>query len=177
MTISNFISELQENTDRFFNESLIDAVIRTCWENKKASNQLQVQDQFGIYIFFLKDSNKFTTYKELEELWIEEHFIKYPKAIKKNFASCYKTDCYYTFYVGKSEKLKKRISQHFTHEKNKTTSSLKLIERTNFSIEDFEIGYWTLPVEIQTTTRIKQFIITTIEQKVREKVKPLVGKE
>jgi len=83
MTISNFIPELQENIDSFFNESFIDSVIHTCWENKKARNQLQVQDQFGIYIFFFKDNNKFTSYKELEQLWIEEHFIKYPKAIKK----------------------------------------------------------------------------------------------
>ena len=177
MTIENFAEQFEDIYNETFTDEFVEDVIQTIWKNKFDSSSLDLNNKFGIYVFFLKQKNKFKTFNELEQKWNEEGYIKTPKAINKNFKDNKEINGSYVFYVGKSEKLFKRINEHLTHHSHHATYGLKLSNRKNFNLDDFEIGYWVLPSEKSISKAVKQFVITTIEQEVRKKLSPLIGKK
>lgn len=177
MKINNFATQFETVFKDTFTDELVENVIETILKNKVDSVPSNLKPEFGIYVFFLKQKDKFHSFKELEEKWNEEGILKTPNAINKNFENNKELNGSYSFYVGKSEKLSKRINEHLTHHNNHATYGLKLANRKNFNLHDFEIGYWVLPLDNTFSKEIKQFIITTLEQKVREKLNPLIGKK
>ncbi|NHN24951.1 hypothetical protein FIA58_004600 [Flavobacterium jejuense] len=177
MHLEKFAKELDINFKNTFDENSITQIINLVKENKTPINNLVLPDAFGVYIFFLKRELNFNTFQELETIWKEEGIDKFPKAIKKNFNECKSENSFYPFYIGKSEHLSTRVDEHLNHHKTHSTYGMKLNTRNNFKIEDFYIGHWCLENVPNISQEVKQFIITTIEQKVREKLKPLIGKK
>jgi len=128
--------------------------------------------------FFYKTENKFENLAYLKSIW--DHEIgheNFSKVVQKNFDVCKFDKGFYPFYVGKSEELATRLNQHITHHKTHSTYGLKLANRKHFKLEDFEVGYWQLESDAKFSKVVSQFIITTLEQKVREKLNPLIGKK
>ncbi len=177
MKINDFATQFEALFTFTFTDELIEDVIETIVKNKVDVVPSNLNSEFGIYVFFLKQKHQFKSFEALENKWKEEGYIKTPKAINKNFKDNKEINGSYVFYVGKSEKLSKRINEHLTHHSHYATYGLKLANRKNFNLDDFEIGYWVLPSEKLISNAVKQFVITTIEQKVREKLNPLIGKK
>lgn len=69
-----------------------------------------IPNQFGIYVFYIKPKAKYISIEILEQDWINKEFLNYPKVIKKRFETSSDSEEWIPFYVGKSEKVGKRIS-------------------------------------------------------------------
>lgn len=177
MQLEKFAKELDINFKNTFDENSINQIINSVKENRTPINNLDLPDTFGIYVFFLKKELSFNSFQELETIWNEEGINKIPKAIKSSFEKCELENGFFPFYVGKSEHLSKRVDEHLNHHKTHSTYGMKLKTRNNFKIEDFYIGYWCIENEMNVSPEVKQFIITTIEQKVRKVLNPLIGKK
>ena len=142
------------------------------------SGEVDIPDQFGIYSFFIKPEKVYQTCESLNEVWNIEPFKKFPKIVKKRFEVCEAEDGWFPFYIGKSERLGTRIKEHLNHHSQHATYGLKLKERTEFLRNNkIEVGYWTLPEMEGIPREIKQFIITNLESRLREKMKPWIGKQ
>ena len=185
MNLTEFTKTTKDNLVKTFTEEFISTVLESICLSKKRIDSYDIPNTFGIYVFYLKRELIFEDYEKFSDLWNEDGYTYYPKAIKKNFGECKLVNGFIPFYVGKAEKINTRIKEHLTLEKNKTTYSLKLNERKNIKREDFEVGYWSLDNEINGThfpdktieKQVKQIIITIIEQEIRKQLKPLVGKQ
>lgn len=138
-----------------------------------------IKNDFGIYAFFIQPNEKFSTVERLIEVWNQEGFRKYPKVVKKRFAA---QECcsqgWYSFYIGKGEKLKNRVFEHLNHDATQATYGLKLKDRESFlDNNNIEVGYWHLPKMPGVPREIKQFIITNMESRLRDELKPWIGKQ
>jgi hypothetical protein len=143
-----------------------------------ALNIDHIPKQFGLYVFFIKPKEDYKYIEMIEKDWIDKEFSNYPKIIKKRFEANTKIEDWTPFYLGKSEKVGKRIWEHLNHHKNHATYGLKLNERNDFkSKNEIKVGFWLLPVDEKIPNEIKQFIITNFESKIREKLNPWIGKQ
>jgi len=139
---------------------------------------LNIQNSFGIYAFFIKPKVKNGTIQELEKIWNTKGFEKFPKIIKKRYSTKKGDNGWFNFYIGKSEKLQRRIFEHCDHHSKHPTYGLKLKEREEFfENNEIQIGYWLLPDMSGADKKIKQFIITNLESALREEMQPWVGKQ
>lgn len=142
-------------------------------------NYTALTSDFGVYVFYIKPTKPYTL-KTLLKDWEETEYRNFPKVVKTRFSnySVINTDEIYPFYIGKSEKLASRIKQHITHNGKTSTYSLKLNGRDFFNAENITFSYWKLPVELkECSNEIKQFFITQIENALREKLNPWIGKQ
>jgi hypothetical protein len=111
---------------------------------------------------------------------IEKDLLKetYPKMIKKRFEINIQNEDWIPFYVGKSEKVRKRIWEHLNLDKKHATCGLKFNERSNFKLKNkINLGYCMFPVDEKIPSEIKQFIITNFESEIRKKLNPWIGKQ
>jgi hypothetical protein len=137
-----------------------------------------IPNQFGLYVFYIKPKAKYLSIEMLEQDWINKEFSNYPKIIKKRFEANSENKEWIPFYIGKSEKVGKRISEHINHKKNHATYGLKLNDRIDFKLKnEIKVGYWLLSVNENTPIEIKQFIITNFERELRKKLNPWIGKQ
>lgn len=141
-------------------------------------NSKAIPNQFGLYAFFIKPRTRYGSIKTLEDDWINQEFSNYPKIIKKRFERDSKKEEWIPFYIGKSEKVGKRILEHLNHQKNHATYGLKLKDRVDFKLKnEIKVGYWLLPENERTPVEIKQYIITNFEMVLRKKLNPWIGKQ
>ena len=104
--------------------------------------------------------------------------VEIEKIIKKRFETNTQNEDWIPFYVGKSEKVGKRIWEHLNHHKKHATYGLKFNERSIFKLKnEIKVGYWLLPVDEKIPFEIKQFIITNFESVIRKKLNPWIGKQ
>ena len=150
--------------------------------NKKSIEKVDfnaIGNNFGIYIFYIKPTKVYNIENLISD-WTQKGHIKYPKVVKKRFSKhkSININNEYPFYIGKSEKLGSRIKEHITHEKKASTYGLKLKGRDSFNEKNITFSYWELPKELQEcSNEIKQFIITQVESKLRDKLNPWIGKQ
>ncbi|ALM21994.1 hypothetical protein AAT17_12505 [Nonlabens sp. MIC269] len=159
----------------------IDTIKSQLYNNKKPIDQFikGISNIPGVYAFFIKPkSPSFKT--EFEDIWLNNEIKKYPKVVKSRFNNTQEiSDGFYTFYLGKSEKVDSRVHEHIFHGPEKTTFSLKLNARKNFLIQ-YELYYskFEFPELAAVPDKaITQFIITRIESQLRNKMNPWVGKQ
>ncbi|MDD7914116.1 hypothetical protein H9I45_00800 [Polaribacter haliotis] len=148
-------------------------------KSERNEDYTTIENDFGVYVFFIKPHENFTN-DSLLAAWREPSYSNYPKVAKTRFNS-YKNiniNEVYPFYIGKSEKLGSRITEHFTHKGTTSTYSLKLKDRTLFDKNEITFAYWKLPKELENHPKtLKQFIITELEKKLRNKLMPWIGKQ
>lgn len=180
---ANDFKNIWEYFDKtIFSETEMETIINNLKSDKKSielENYNTISNQFGVYIFYLKPHIKFTLDSLINE-WTESDYSKYPKVVKTRF-NTYKNiniENFYPLYIGKAEKLGSRIKEHIEHRDHNSTYSLKLNGRDNFTKENISFCYWKLPEELNEHPKaIKQFIITELEKKLRQQLKPWIGKQ
>jgi len=74
-------------------------------------------------------------------------------------------------YIGKSEHVGDRIYQHLFKELKQSTSALKLMERKNLNKYTFRVS--TIKVNVINYAEI----VTRVEQELRNKINPVIGKQ
>jgi len=193
MNISKYAQPIQESCKNFIDENLDDIYKHlTTEENKVKLNDFSKNDidevladekSWGIYAFFITpvEGQNFT-YGQLEEHWKKMKEDKktgeIPKTIKGRFEgkerdSIKSPTC---LYLGKSEELGKRIRQHI-HSSVKGTYALKISKHTKLhKIFTFKYSY----VQIEPNGDFKdgmQCLLLTLEKRLREQLKPLIGKQ
>jgi hypothetical protein len=179
-SLNKIVTKIDSIWSELDNESIVNQILDEILKNKIDLNQSidNIPKQFGIYAFFIKPKEDYTSIEVLEKDWIDKGFSNYPKIIKKRFETKTKIEDSIPFYLGKSEKVGKRIWEHLHHHKNHTTYGLKLKERDTFKLKnEIKIGYWLLPVDEKIPNKIKQFIITNFESEIRKKLNPWIGKQ
>lgn len=73
-------------------------------------------------------------------------------------------------YIGKSENIKKRVLEHFKKPANSTTSALKLEERIHLYGLNLRLSF------VEVKTEYYDLVMHKIEQELRKKYNPIVGK-
>ncbi len=141
----------------------------------------KLDKSFGIYLFQIKPETAYT-YESLLEEWDtnarSQQYTKFPRVCKGRFLKSLKENPVepYAFYIGKSEKLGKRITEHLTHKKDHATYGLKLNGRK--IKEQLVYSYWEFPPELESVqVEIKQFLLQRIESHLRNKLKVWIGKQ
>ena len=147
--------------------------------NKNVNELVGLHNDFGIYAFYVKPKVKYSCVEDLKKIWEIEGFRKYPKVVKKRFEVQEPCETgWFCLYIGKGEKLKKRIEEHLYHHTTHATYGLKLKDREQFLDDnEIEVGYWHLPEMPGVSREIKQFIITNLESMLRDEMKPWIGKQ
>lgn len=179
LSIKEFGNYIDDNTRKVAEHLRLESNMKSI-EDFNENHKKEIKNQFGVYCFFIRyKANKKITKKKFEDEWDKKGFKKYPKIIKDRYQYSnlnYKT--FIPFYIGKSETIGKRIFEHINHSPKITTSGLKLKERSFLKDTlDIRVSWWKLPEIDVTDKSIKQFIITRIESKLRESIKPWVSKQ
>lgn len=160
-------------------DAQVDAIKFELQENKKPIQFFEKDTNLpGVYAFFIKPKSS-VTLRQLENAWNIKSIIKFPKVVKYRFKKSIKNNSeYYTFYVGKSEKIDTRLKEHITHTSKITTYGLKLNDRVDF-LNDNELFFSKFEMKelVGRDPSIIQFVITRLESQLRGKMNPWVGKQ
>lgn len=133
----------------------------------------------GIYPIEIKNSGKNDSFEDwienFKSIWLGENncYEKCftPNIKKKRVVSHSELDEWIPIYIGKSKNIKNRLFEHFFKKLHQTTFSLKLLERKNLYGNQFRIS--TIKIEV----RNYDIIMPIIENELRNKINPILGKQ
>lgn len=163
----------------FENEHLADILEKLKWQHPLPDDLKIVSNTYGLYLFTI-DRSMISNLEEFEKLWQggDNTPLYTPKVIKKNFEKCLiLNEERLPLYLGKTEKLQTRLENHINGKRDSKTYSLKLRQRSNLDLSKIQLAYYEIPFDIALSPEIKQLYLTTLEQKLRNKLFPLVGKK
>jgi hypothetical protein len=131
----------------------------------------------GIYLFEIKNDNRFTDFKEwindFKEIWeTDDYRYKFTPNTKKLRIKAHKDlNDWIPIYIGKSRNVGSRIHGHIYKELNKTTFALKLLARTNLKNQTFRLK------AIKVDVHNYDSIVPKIEWQLRNRINPIIGKQ
>ncbi|HCS21263.1 MAG TPA: hypothetical protein DIW47_12000 [Bacteroidetes bacterium] len=188
MKIDSHLKTIQDSCNDFI-ERNIDEVLNQLEQNRKPlnSNFSEIGDldieknSWGVYVFYIESKSPIDSYEKLCELWQTDskgNKLMSPKPIKGRFNSldCDKRAC---FYLGKSENLRHRISQHIHQKTAASTYGLKLSAHDRLHENNlFSYSYCTLKVNpVKELNESMKFLLVSLESHLRRKLEPLIGKQ
>lgn len=188
MEIANHLHTIQDSCNDFI-ERNIDEVLNQLEQNRSPLNSkfseigdLDIEkNSWGVYVFYIEPKEPIETYERLCELWItdsKDNKLMSPKPIKGRFnlIGCDTPAC---FYLGKSENLRHRISQHIHQKTAASTYGLKLSAHDRLHENNlFSYSYCTLKVNPgKEYYESMKFLLVTLESHLRRDLKPLIGKQ
>mgnify|MGYP005857803349 CR=1 FL=1 len=169
LNLDNILTQLEQNKtflDNNFSEFKIDHNDKKSW---------------GVYVFYINPQKTISTFDDLNNLWetnLDDKKLHSPKVIKSKFKTL-DIGQSFCFYVGKSEDLTSRISQHIHQRTKYTTYGLKISEHNRLHSDNtFAYSYFVL--KTNPTDNIKdgmKCLLVTLERNLRYKLKPLIGKQ
>lgn len=167
--IANILTQLEQNKtslDNNFSEVKTDHIDKKSW---------------GVYVFYINPQKTISTYEDLNNLWqtdMDDKRLHSPKVIKSKFKTLAvgQPTC---FYVGKSEDLAGRIRQHIHQRTKYTTYGLKISEHNRLHLDNtFAYSYFV--IKTKPADQIKdgmKCLLVTLERHLRNRLKPLIGKQ
>lgn len=188
MEIDELLKTIQDSCNAFIKQNL--EKILTQFEKNKTLLDKNFSDikinhidkkSWSVYVFYINPQKTISSYDDLNNLWqtnFEDKLIQSPRVIKGKFKTLTsgQSAC---FYVGKSEDLKSRISQHIHQRTMPSTYGLKISEHNRLHMDNtFEYSFFVLKVNPskQITDGMKCLLVT-LERHLRENLKPLIGKQ
>ncbi len=167
--LDNILTQLEQNKaslDNNFSEFKIDHIDKKAW---------------GVYVFYINPQKTISTFDDLNNLWetdLADKRLHSPKVIKSKFKTLDigQSIC---FYVGKSEDLTSRISQHIHQRTKYTTYGLKISEHNRLHSDNtFSYSYFVLKTNPEDNIKDgMKCLLVTLERHLRDKLKPLIGKQ
>jgi len=129
----------------------------------------------GIYFFEIKKSDSSLSFNvwidKFREKWDIDHVRNRPTLRKKSLSNLLGySEEWIPFYIGKSNNIQNRVGQHISLE-NTSTYALKLITMGNLTNEIFRLSY------INIDTEHYDLVMPKIEQVLRDKYHPIIGKQ
>lgn len=180
MSLNYLLTKINQDFNVLFDKSHIDEILEKLKVQHPLPEDLQcIENTYGLYLFTI-DTSLFSNLNELEELWLggENPPLYTPKVIKKNFNKCNALQpSQLPLYLGKTEKLQTRLDIHINGKRDSKTYSLKLKQRINIDLKHIQLAYYEVGFDNEICPEIKQLYLTTLEQKLREQLNPLVGKK
>lgn len=180
MQFNSLLAKINHDFNILFDKAHIDEIHELLKVQHPLPEDLQsIENSYGIYLFTI-DMSLFSNFNELEELWLggENPPLYTPKVIKKNYNKCNAIQPgLIPLYLGKTEKLQTRLDNHINGKWDSKTYSLKLKQRSNIDIKHIQLAYYKVGFDNEICPEIKQLYLTTLEQKLRKKLFPLVGKQ
>lgn len=131
----------------------------------------------GIYLFEIKNDNRFTEFdswiKDFKEIWeTDEYRYKFTPNTRKVRIRAHSTlNEWIPIYIGKSRNVSKRVHEHIYKELHKTTFALKLSARTNLKNHTFRLK------AIKVNVHNYDSIVPKIEWQLRNRINPIIGKQ
>lgn len=170
--LHNQVKEFSKNISfKIFDEFNLDINI--------TENKFRQINYPGIYLLEIKNSfihSDFTEWiNDFESIWLGEErcFEKcFTPNLKKKRIKCHtELKEWIPLYIGKSKNIRNRLGEHFFKKLNQTTFSLKLLERKNLHNNIFRLS------TIQLDVRNYNIIMPIIENELRDKLNPIVGRQ
>jgi hypothetical protein len=188
MEIERLLNTIQESCNVFIEQKINDVLTqlkqnKTVLDSNFPNIQIQNIDKksWGVYAFYMRPKKMISTYEELNGLWqtgLDDKPLQSPRVIKGNFKplNIGESTC---LYVGKSEDLISRISQHIYQRTKPSTYGLKLSDHNRLHIDNtFEYSYFVLKVNpSKQTNDAMKCLLVTLEKRLRSRLKPLIGKQ
>ncbi|MBS7254129.1 hypothetical protein [Flavobacterium branchiicola] len=131
----------------------------------------------GIYLLEVKNSNNYSNFEEwlanFKMRWEHEDYLRKftPNFKLKRIKAHNELKDWIPLYIGKSKNMKSRLYDHIYKDINKTTFAMKLLARENMKNEIFKISVINLGLKNYNT------IIPLIENELRNRINPLIGKQ
>ena len=139
------------------------------------TNEMKKLDFQGIYfleIYKGNDSENLNEWKvNFSKKWKKDKINKSPIIASNRLKELSEFNEWIPFYLGKSEKIQKRITEHLTLKKEKSTYALKLNSRESLIKNRFRLSI------IQIDTEHYDLIMHKIEHFLRKKYNPIIGKQ
>ena len=188
MDIETLLNTIQKSCDDFLSQNS-ESILAQMEGNKKAIDnnftEFKIENieknSWGVYVFYINPSKTISTYTDLNNLWetdLNDKRLHSPKVIKGKLQilTAGKSTC---FYVGKSEDLGNRISQHIHQRTKYTTYGLKISEHTRLHAENtFSYSYFVLKVKPEENIKDgMKCLLVTLERHLRNELNPLIGKQ
>ena len=182
--VNEFVINLIDAWNRIASDIIPDALqslTNNTYEiNFSTDKQIIAPKSFGVYLIEICPHEGFSFSKFLTDWKKDTTIVKTPNIIKRP-VKIEGNDVWYPFYIGKSEKLQSRISEHCFQERHKTTYSLKLRCHSDLITQaKFRFSYYEIAPNIPDNVLVKsalQYIITNLEKELREKLSPWIGKQ
>ena len=196
MNLNNFTENILEVWKSLERSDLLDEVesaLITSATSIVEWQDLKCKNRAGIYCFWYSGINhKYKDFKSLYEKVVPDKNYKFSKSYSKwyNHKKVYRTDIDHlstlnarSFYLGKREDVKKRITEHIKSGSH-TTYGLHL-NRVPQLLEYLSVGYWNIPNEIEVILNanpkygkyVRQQLLVYIESEMRNKLTPMVSKQ
>lgn len=188
MKLDKFLEKIQDACDKYIDVNLEDVLLEL--ENNKTQIDKKFSEfridkinkkSWGIYVFYIEPRKTISTFEDLNNLWKtneKDKRLHSPKAIKSRFQTMVVGNSI-CFYVGKSEDLKSRISQHIHQRTKYTTYGLKLSEHDRMHLDNtFSFSYFVVKTDPNSNLKDgMKCLIVTLERYLRSELKPLIGKQ
>ncbi len=187
MTLDQILETIQNSCDQYININSI-AIDKTLTNNfttvSMPFQEFKLKNieinTWGVYTFYIKLNNNIANYADLNNLWqtdLMEKRLHSSKVIQGHFKPL-DAGKWHCFYVGKSENLHGRVSQHIHQRTAFTTYGLKLSEHDRLhGNAEFAYSFYAVkknPIENKDGLKC---LIVTLERHLRKKLKPLIGKQ
>lgn len=180
MLIDTFLTKLHKSWESL-KVDLISEAESSLFKKKvikfSSPTSIPLKKQPGIYLFFIK-AKRDLPFEEFVTLWKGSTPKAYSSKIKKSKLTVLKKGKWYPLYIGKSEKVLSRITEHCYQAAEKKTYGLKLRHRAEIiDVADFSVGSYELNITGSFKNYLFQFVMTNLERELRTKHQPLLGKQ
>lgn len=131
----------------------------------------------GLYYFELKNNFQFETIEEWKNdfllKWTDETYLRrfVPNPRKTRLKMLTENNEWIPLYIGKSRKVSVRIKEHLNKELEKHTFAMKLKARTNLYDQFFRVSV------LEVNTKNYDLIVPILENELRNKINPIIGKQ
>lgn len=189
MSIDQILADIQKTCDNYIDSNLevvSEELTRQVKEIDQPLKEFKVngidKKCWGVYAFFITGKVPLSDFNKFNSLWLADRTeegkqLHSPAAISSRFRE-FKNDGWNCLYVGKSENLCGRISQHIHQSTAYTTYGLKLSQRGSL-LNDFSLGYSYFIIKSNPAGNPDglRCITVTLERRLREKLLPIIGKQ
>jgi len=131
----------------------------------------------GLYLIEVKNNDNFSIFEEwvndFKFRWEDKEYLRKftPNFKLKRIKAHNELREWIPLYIGKSKNIKSRLHGHIYKDLSKTTFAMKLLARENMKKEIFKISVITLDLKNYDA------IIPVIENNLRNRINPLIGKQ
>ena len=137
----------------------------------------EILSHSGLYLIEVKNNDNFPTFEEwvndFKFRWEDKEYLRKftPNFKLKRIKAHTKLEEWIPLYIGKSKNIKSRLHGHIYKDLSKTTFAMKLLARENMKKEIFKISVINLDLKNYDA------IIPVIENNLRNRINPLIGKQ
>lgn len=176
-TIDQEITKQLEFIKRYTEDLYLTEICQFELNEKLENIPWKILSHSGLYLIEVKNNDNFPVFEEwvndFKFRWEDKDYLRKftPNFKLKRIKAHTKLEEWIPLYIGKSKNIKSRLHGHIYKDLNKTTFAMKLLARENMKHETFRISVINLELKNYDS------IIPVIENQLRNRINPLIGKQ